>query len=186
MPLSTLRWRAKRLRYLLQRVQGSLTQRGLRKTWARIQQEFRTHPAEETSLKLVPLDAPFSPFAIQTSETPQVSIVIPVHGKCAWTVACLRSIQRHGARTSFEIIVVDDTSPDDTVTKLSQVHGIRLLQNQANLGFVGSCNAGAKIAHAPFLLFLNNDTQVTPGWLDALLETYLAESDCGIVGSQLI
>lgn len=186
MPLSTLQWRAKRLRYLLQRVQGSLTQRGLRKTWARIKQEFQTHPAEETSLKLVPLDAPFSPFAIQTSETPQVSIVIPVHGKCAWTVACLRSIERHGARAPFEIIVVDDTSPDDTVTKLSQIHGIRLLQNQANLGFVGSCNAGAKIAHAPFLLFLNNDTQVTPGWLDALLETYLAEPGCGIIGSQLI
>ncbi|GGA25395.1 glycosyltransferase [Dyella nitratireducens] len=186
MSLNTLQWRAKRLRYLLQRVQGSLTQRGLRKTWVRITQELQTRPTEESSLKLERLDIPFSPFEIPTSESPQVSVIIPVHGKCAWTVACLRSIRRHGARTSFEIIVVDDTSPDDTAVKLSQIRGIRLLQNQANLGFIGSCNAGAEIARAPFLLFLNNDTQVTPGWLDALLETYVEEPDCGIVGSQLI
>lgn len=186
MSLSTLQWRAKRLRYLLQRVQGSLTQRGLGKTWARIKQEFQTRPAEEGALELEPLDTPFSPFDIETSETPQISVIVPVHGKCAWTVACLRSIRRHGAHTPFEIIVVDDTSPDDTVATLSQIRGIRLLRNQTNLGFIGSCNAGAEVAHAPFLLFLNNDTQVTPGWLDALVQTYHEEPNCGIVGSQLI
>ncbi|HUA79260.1 MAG TPA: glycosyltransferase [Dyella sp.] len=186
MSLSTLQWRAKRLRYLLQRVQGSLAQRGLRSTWARIQQEFQDRPAQERSLGLEPLDTPFSPFAIPTSDEPRVSVIIPVHGKSAWTLACLRSIQRHGANTPFEVIVVDDTSPDDTVSKLSQIGGVRILQNQTNLGFIGSCNAGANIAQAPLLMFLNNDTQVMHGWLDALVETHQTEPRCGIVGSQLV
>ncbi|GLQ48007.1 glycosyl transferase family protein [Dyella lipolytica] len=186
MSLSTLQWRAKRLRYLSQRVFGSMAQRGLHGTLSRILQEFKSNPVEEASLELETLNQPFSPFALPTSETPRISVIIPAYGKLAWTLACLRSIGRHGASLPFEVIVVDDASPDNSASTLSQVDGLRLLRNESNVGYIGSCNAGAAAARAPYLLFLNNDTQVTPRWLDALLEAYLEEPNCGIVGSQLI
>lgn len=186
MSLSTLSWRIKRLNYLMQRVTGSLAQRGFSGTLSRVLQEFRHRPEQDLSLALEPLDQPRGPFTVPHSDVPQVTVIIPVHGKIAWTLACLRSIAHHGVQAPIEIIVVDDASPDDTLAALRQVQGLRVHSNSQNLGFIGSCNAGAALARAPYLLFLNNDTQVTPGWLDQLLHTYLEEPRCGIVGSQLV
>jgi GT2 family glycosyltransferase/glycosyltransferase involved in cell wall biosynthesis len=137
-------------------------------------------------LTIDPLDVPFAPFALPVAEAPQVSVIIPIHGKLAYTLACLRSLARHGARAPFEVIVVDDASPDESVAVLAQIEGLRLLRNAHNLGFIDSCNAGAAAARGDYLLFLNNDTQVTSGWLDALLECFATEADCGIVGSRLV
>ncbi|MEW9625026.1 glycosyltransferase [Rhodanobacter geophilus] len=160
--------------------------RGWRGTLARMRQEFQSLPERDDALELLPLDEPFAPFALPVSDTPRVSIVIPVHGKLAYTLACLRSLARHGAQAPFEVIVVDDASPDDSAAILAQISGLHLLRNTENLGFVGSCNAGAAVAHGEFLLFLNNDTQVTPGWLDALLRCFAERSECGIAGSRLV
>lgn len=160
--------------------------RGWRGTLARIGQEFQSRPAHDAALQLLPLDEPFAPFALPASDTPRVSIVIPACGKLAYTLACLRSIARHGAQATFEVIVVDDASPDGSADQLAQIDGIRLVRNAENLGFVGSCNAGAEQARGEFLLFLNNDTQVTSNWLDALLACFAARPDCGIAGSRLV
>lgn len=116
---------------------------------------------------------------------PRVSIIIPIYGKLPYTLACLRSIARHGAKATFEVIVVDDASPEDDKATLAQIAGLRLLRNERNLGFIGSCNAGAAAACGEYLLFLNNDTQVTPGWLDCLLDCFAEEPQCGIAGSRL-
>ena len=160
--------------------------RGWRGTLARVQQEFQRRPAIDDSLDVAPLDVPFVPFALPVTAMPVVSVIIPVHGKLAYTLACLRSLVRHAPAATFEVIVVDDASPDDSATQLRQVAGLRLLRNERNLGFVGSCNAGAAAAHGQFLLFLNNDTQVTPNWLDGLLSCFAERADCGIAGSRLV
>ncbi|MEO7067955.1 MAG: glycosyltransferase [Rhodanobacter sp.] len=132
------------------------------------------------------MSAPFSPFALPHSDLPQVSIIIPVYGKLAYTLACLRSLAQYGAQVPFEVIVVDDASPDDSAATLAQVDGLQLLRNASNLGFIGSCNAGGAAARGEFLLFLNNDTQVTAGWLDALLRCFAERADCGVAGSRLV
>ncbi|WP_232820891.1 glycosyltransferase [Dyella sp. C11] len=160
--------------------------RGWRGTLARVRQEFERRPTFDDALHVEPLDVPFEPFALPTSAKPLVSVVIPIHGKIAYTLACLRSLTRHAPHAPFEVIVVDDASPDDSVERLGQVEGLRLLRNAHNLGFVGSCNAGAAAAQGEFLLFLNNDTQVMPNWLDGLLCTFGDRSDCGIAGSRLV
>ncbi|MFK2878789.1 glycosyltransferase [Rhodanobacter hydrolyticus] len=152
---------------------------------ARIAQEFRPRNTTDASWQLEPLDTPFAPFALPCSETPRVSVIVPIHGKLPYTLACLRSIARHGAEAAFEVIVVDDASPDESVAVLRRVDGLRLLRNERNLGFIGSCNAGAAAARGAHLLFLNNDTQVTPGWLDRLLDCFAEETACGIAGSRL-
>ncbi|MET0331114.1 MAG: glycosyltransferase [Dyella sp.] len=183
---SKLHWRLKRLNYLRQRLLGSLALRGWHATLTRLSQEFQTRPALDESLTIDPLDVPFTPFALPVAEAPLVSVIIPIHGKLAYTLACLRTLARHGTRTPIEVIVVDDASPDESASVLAQIDGLRLLRNAHNLGFIGSCNAGAAAARGDYLLFLNNDTQVTPGWLDALLDCFASEADCGIAGSRLV
>ena len=167
-------------------MRGSLALRGWRGTWARIRQEFQARPEVDDELALLPLDAAPAPFELPTSATPAVSIVVPVYGKLPYTLACLRSVARHGAEAPFEVIVVDDASPDDSAATLARIDGLRLLRNAANLGFVGSCNAGAAAARGAFVLFLNNDTQVGAGWLDTLLRCFAERPDCGIAGSRLV
>ncbi|MGN6225941.1 MAG: glycosyltransferase [Dyella sp.] len=181
-----LSWRLKRLAYILRRLRGSVALRGWRGTLSRIRQEFQPPPARDDSLELIALDEPFTPFALPSAEQPVVSVVIPVYGERAYTVACLRSLARHGAGVPFEVIVVDDASPDDTVAVLGQIEGLRLLRNSENLGFVGSCNAGAAAARGEFVVFLNNDTQVTAGCIDALLRCFAERPGCGIAGSRLV
>ena len=181
-----LGWKLRRLGYLLRRVRTSLALRGWRGTLARIGQALRPPAMQGEALDLLPLDAPFEPFAMPTAAAPRVSVIIPVHGQLAHTLACLRSIACHGAAAPFELIVVDDASPDDSAATLARIDGLRLLRNPHNLGFIGSCNAGAAAARGEFLLFLNNDTQVTPGWLDALLACFADDPDCGIAGARLV
>ncbi|MEO9090418.1 MAG: glycosyltransferase [Rhodanobacter sp.] len=184
--ISRLRWRYRRTTYLLRRLIGSVALRGVRGTLERVAQKSRLHPAVDSSLQLLPLDEGVAGLAMPSCATPRVSVIIPVHGKMAYTVACLRSIALHAAAAAFEVLVVDDASPDDSARLLAQIPGLRLLENPRNLGFVGSCNTAAAAARGEFLLFLNNDTQVMPGWLDALLECFAERPDCGIAGSRLV
>lgn len=164
----------------------SVALRGWQGTLARIAQGLARRPAEDDSLQLLPLVTEPHGLVLPTSATPAASIIIPVHGKVGYTLACLRSISNAPPQVPFEVIVVDDASPDDTAELLSGVEGLRLLRNPRNLGFVGSCNAGAAVATGHMLVFLNNDTQVTPGWVDALLHAFDRFPGTGIAGSQLV
>jgi O-antigen biosynthesis protein len=117
---------------------------------------------------------------------PLVSIIIPVHGKIQYTLNCLRSIAETKAVTTYEIVVVDDCSADDSVGMLERVDGLKLLRNQKNQGFVRSCNRGAEQAIGKYLVFLNNDTEVLEDWLDALIDTFRSHPKAGLVGSKLL
>ncbi len=115
-----------------------------------------------------------------------VSIIIPVFNHWQDTLACLESIAHLTAGSSYEVIVVDDGSSDETAQMLEQIAGLVTLRNEQNLGFVGSCNRGAESARGAFLVFLNNDTMVTPGWLEALIQTFRKVPRVGLAGAKLI
>lgn len=117
---------------------------------------------------------------------PDISIIIPVYGKVGYTLRCLRSIADLPSKSKAEIIVVDDCSPDDSAEVLGQVRGIHLLKNEKNSGFIVSCNAGASAARGQYVYFLNNDTEVTEGWLDSLAETFNDFPGTGLAGSKLV
>jgi GT2 family glycosyltransferase len=119
-------------------------------------------------------------------EEVDVSIIIPVFNQLEYTHACLASLQTVEKQTRFEVIIVDDCSTDRTAEMIPQVDGITYLRNERNSGFVDSCNRGAEQARGKYLVFLNNDTLVKPGWLTALLDTFAEESQAGIVGSKLL
>ena len=118
-------------------------------------------------------------------EAPLVSIVIPVFNQIQVTLECLRAVL--GAAedpAALELIVVDDASTEPGVERLRSHPGITYQRNPENVGFVGSCNTGAGLARGRFLVFLNSDTLVTPGWLEPLL-TKLDEPGVGLVGARL-
>jgi GT2 family glycosyltransferase/glycosyltransferase involved in cell wall biosynthesis len=117
---------------------------------------------------------------------PKVSILIPVFNQMEVTLACLKSILKNTIELDYEVIVVDDNSSAETARCLEQVAGLRVLTNKPNLGFLHSCNAAAAVARGEFLLFLNNDTEVTQGWLAALLRVFERRMDAGLVGAKLI
>ena len=124
--------------------------------------------------------------SIPQCDQPKVSLIIPIYGKIDYTLGCLASIAQSVPETTFEIIVVDDCSPDNSVNVLKKVEGIRLITNKENLGFIRSCNIGANAASGEYLHFLNNDTEVLPGWLDELCRTYDEFPGAGFVGSKLV
>jgi GT2 family glycosyltransferase/glycosyltransferase involved in cell wall biosynthesis/uncharacterized coiled-coil DUF342 family protein len=135
---------------------------------------------------------PYSGFVADTillasSNTPMVSVIIPIYGKIDYTMRCLFSIAANPPQVDFEVIIVDDCSPDNSWEVLkNKVIGIRMLRNKKNLGFIRSSNIGANAAKGKYILFLNNDTEVTPGWLEELLRTYYLFPGTGLVGSKLV
>ncbi len=132
------------------------------------------------------LEENIAPLAFGASDAPRVSIVIPVFGNPLLTFTCLKSVQAHTPAGLFEVIVVDDASPEPVTEQLKDVTGVKFVRNPANLGFVGTCNVGAGLARGEIVVFLNNDTIVTPGWLDAILAVFRERPDAGLVGAKLI
>ncbi|MRR54799.1 MAG: glycosyltransferase [Deltaproteobacteria bacterium] len=123
---------------------------------------------------------------LATSMEPVVSVVIAVYGKLDYTLRCLASIALNPPAVPFEIVVVDDASPDASHAVLSGIAGVKLISNPGNLGFIRSCNTGARAAAGSFLCFLNNDTEVAEGWLDELWGTFREFPGTGLCGSKLV
>ena len=120
------------------------------------------------------------------SKTPLVSVIIPIYGKLNYTLQCIISIAKNLPKASFEIIIVDDCSPDNSYEVLSKIKGIRFIRNYENEGFIRSNNKGVSQARGEYLYFLNNDTIVNPGWMDELILTFENFPGTGLVGSKLI
>lgn len=117
---------------------------------------------------------------------PDVTIIIPVYNQLAYTVRCLKSLAGHAAKCTFEVIVMDDVSGDRTPEIVTKIEGVRYVRNEENLGFLRNCNKAAGLARGHYLVFLNNDTVVLPGWLDALYDTFAQFPSVGLAGSKLI
>jgi GT2 family glycosyltransferase len=123
---------------------------------------------------------------VNGSTRPIVSVVIPVHNHFEDTLNCLKSFRDTNEKYSYEIIVIDDGSTDETNDVMSKCKNIHYLKNDRNLGYLQSCNRAAQFALGEYLILVNNDVCVLPGWLDALVDTFLYHPDAGLVGSKLI
>lgn len=119
-------------------------------------------------------------------EKPLVSIVIPVYNQWEYTYSCLKSILENVHNVSYEIIIADDVSSDETKEIGKYIKNINLIRNDKNQGFLLNCNNAAKDARGKYIVFLNNDTNVQVNWLESLVELIESDSKIGMVGSKLV
>lgn len=113
------------------------------------------------------------------------SIVVLTYNNLDYTRICLESIFENTRIEEFELIVVDNASTDGTGHFLEAYAldrpNLRLILNEKNQGFARGNNIGAAAATGKYLVFLNNDTVVTKGWLSGLIR-YLQDPEVGMVG----
>jgi len=116
------------------------------------------------------------------------SIVIPCYKGELYIEKCLDSIYSCSMYPDFEIILVDDASPEpipDTIK--SKYPLVRFYRNPRNSGFVHTVNHGASLAKGDIIIFLNVDTQIiTPGWLYILRDVMETEKNIGAVGAKIL
>lgn len=146
---------------------------------------YRRGPVGE--IQTYSIEPTYHALTFQAFSQPVVSIIIPFYNQPLFTFSCLKSILEHTPGVSYEIILMDDMSDDpETREMLHNIGSIKVIRNERNLGFIESCNRGARRARGEFLVFLNNDTLVTSGWLQALLGAYDTVPCAGMIGAKLI
>jgi len=129
----------------------------------------------------------FNPLHFPHSPQPRVSIVIPIFNKALYTYNCLLTVRDCDVDVPKEIIIVNNASTDESAALLTQLRGgVTVIRNAENTGFVQACRRGADMASGEFILFLNNDTQVSEGWIANMLKIMDKDSSVGITGSKLI
>ncbi|MDR7301933.1 glycosyltransferase [Haloactinomyces albus] len=126
------------------------------------------------------------PLRVPRSDHPLVSVIVPVHGEWLYTRRCLRLLGRHLVSVPFEVLVVDDASPDGSAERLAACEGVRTIHTDHHLGYAGACHLGAEQARGEYLFFLHNDAEVTESWLDTLVGTLESEGGIGLVGAKLV
>jgi GT2 family glycosyltransferase/glycosyltransferase involved in cell wall biosynthesis len=117
---------------------------------------------------------------------PKVSIVVLTYDQCSFTKVCLESTERFTHYGNMEIVVVNNGSTDDTAEFLASWSStrpwVRVVTNESNRGFAAGNNCGARAATGEYLIFLNNDTFVTDGWVGDLLAHFRRHPKLGLLG----
>lgn len=123
----------------------------------------------------------------------KVSIVIPTKDKSDFLKKCLESINSNTSGIDYELIIVDHASTEQATFQFFQdaqsKYGVTVVHADKEANFSKLCNVGAKEAQGEFLLFLNNDTQVTSGWLHEMIDCYKRYSfgqKVGCIGAKLL
>lgn len=103
---------------------------------------------------------------------PIIDVIVPVYGAAAFTLRCLWRVLKSSTNTPYELIVIDDSSPDvdlrDELVNLASKELITLVRNEKNLGFVASVNRGFSLHPDRDVVILNSDTEAYGDWLDRL------------------
>lgn len=189
--------RGNRLKYLISKgirhpynilpwFKGMLKRRYARGDVIHIDQPHLISPPIMISDQSLEFDNRINAISFQRHEVPEISIVIPVYNDITYTINCIESLSRIEEEVSFEVIIVDDASPDVDTSMLADIENVKWVRNEQNMGFIGACNRGASFASGAYLLFLNNDTVVHEGCITWLRDTFDIFPDSGIVGGKLV
>lgn len=118
----------------------------------------------------------------------RASVIIPNYNGRRFLETCLGALDRQTYPAEHtEIIVVDDASTDDSVAWMGEHYGrVKIVALAKNSGLAAGCNAGARAATGDLLVMLNNDTEVGPGWLAALVAAAAAHPDAGAIASKML
>lgn len=109
------------------------------------------------------------------------SIIIPCFNNLRYTRECVEHLARN-MKSPYELIIVDNGSTDGTAAYVKKLAKARLIKNRSNLGFAQAVNQGMRAARGEYLVWLNNDVIVTPGWLEGLIACAERSPKIGAVG----
>jgi GT2 family glycosyltransferase len=116
-----------------------------------------------------------------------LSVIIASYSTCAITEACVRSVLEHTSDISFEIVVVDDASTDDTVAVLREKFpDIRILVNEVNVHYAKTNNRGLGECRGRYAVLLNSDTLMQGNALGTLVAYLDAHPEVGAAGPKLL
>ena len=122
-------------------------------------------------------------FELPVFEKPVVSIVIPVYNQYAYTLVCLWSIAKFTPPSiPYEVVILDDCSTDKTLEIKDYVKNVQVYRNETNQGFLKNCNTHIPKVRGKYVFLMNNDMEVTEGWLEPAIRA-LKESGVGLVTS---
>lgn len=116
-----------------------------------------------------------------------VSILIVSYNTCKLTLDCLQSVYASETQYSYEVIVIDNDSKDDSVRHIEQCYPqATLIRNEENTGFAKANNQGMEIAQGRYVLLLNSDTVIQPDTLEIMLSFMDSRPDVGASGCKVI
>jgi hypothetical protein len=139
--------------------------------------DHRSEPASEESGHTEP---------VAGDSRPELSVVIVNWNTLHLTRACLRSLQRHLAGISHEVIVVDNASGDGSQAMIAaDFPEVRLIRNPANVGFGVANNQAMKVARGRWFMLLNSDTELTDDSVARLFERVREDTTIGVAHCQL-
>ena len=119
-------------------------------------------------------------------ESATVSVLILTQREPHILDGCLSTLAHSLQKTSFEVLLLlNGAAPDVQEYVHTRVAGLRLFESSVNLGFSGGLNYLSRHARGEFLLLLNDDTTVSDGWIDNLVET-AQRRDAAVVGSRIL
>ncbi len=124
--------------------------------------------------------------AVNTLKQPKVSVIVVTYNNLDLTKACLHSLEIYSHYSNYEVIVVDNASSDDSPNYLrewvAQGDNRTIILNPDNKGFAAGNNQGLLAATGDYLVLLNNDTYVTPGWISSLVKHIERDPKIGLLG----
>lgn len=115
-----------------------------------------------------------------------VTIIIPAYNNFIEVAVCIESIASFASSTNYSIIIADDASPDFNFSAFGVLPGIRVMRNVTNCGYIDNVNHAATGISTTYLLTLNQDVVVCPGWLDEMVTEMERDSRNAIVGPRVL
>ena len=119
---------------------------------------------------------------------PETDILIVTYNAKKSLAQCLESVFRYTSGVPYRLTVVDNASADDTAAYLLKCYPkqCRLIRAKRNLGFSGGANLVIRKTQNPWVVFLDDDVEVTPGWLEKLHRRAAVDPKTGIVGPKVL
>jgi O-antigen biosynthesis protein len=117
-------------------------------------------------------------------ENPAVSFILVLHNGAHLSLFSLESVIAN-ADASYELIVVDNASSDETGLMLARLQGARIIRNETNVGFGPACMQAAALAAGEYLCFFNNDALLSPQAISAALANF-GNASVGAVGGKVL
>ena len=122
--------------------------------------------------------------ACPAAENPTVSFIVVLHNRAHLSLLSLESVIAN-ADVSYELIVVDNASTDETGLMLDRLQGAKIIRNPTNVGFGPACMQAAACAAGEYLCFFNNDALLSPTAISAALANF-AHASVGAVGGKVL